>query len=75
MFFLVILQHDFFKKKGINMIYEIYLKTEKITRSTNVLIKATNKIEALSIFKRQRFYEPGVSKKDFFAEPYIVDDL
>lgn len=49
------------------MIYEIKLKTGK---STDILVEAADKEKALSIFKRQRVHESGVSKKDYTAVPH-----
>jgi hypothetical protein len=53
------------------MIYKIDLKTEKAINYTNVLIEATDKKEALSIFKKQRVHESGISKKDYIAVQYL----
>ena len=55
------------------MIYEIHLKTGKVAKNTDVLIKAPNEEEALSIFKRQRVHESGISKKDYVAVLYKND--
>ena len=52
------------------MIYEINLKTGNTIKNTNVLVEAPDKEEALSIFKRQRVHEPGISKKDYVAALY-----
>jgi hypothetical protein len=52
------------------MIYEINLKTGKTINNTNVLIEATDEKEALSVFKKQRVHESGISKKDYVARPY-----
>lgn len=49
------------------MIYEISLKIGKNNRSTDILVEAHDKEEALSIFKRQRVHESGISKKDYIA--------
>ena len=55
------------------MIYKIDLKTEKAINNTNILIEAVDEKEALSIFKKQRVHESGVSKKDYIARPYKND--
>ena len=52
------------------MIYEINLKTGSTIKNTNVLIEAPDKEKALSIFKRQRVHESGISKKDYVAIPH-----
>ena len=52
------------------MLYKINLKTGKVVNNTNVLIEAADEKEALSIFKKQRVHETGVSKKDYIARLY-----
>ena len=48
------------------MLYEMFVKT----KSTKVIIKAESKEAALTLFKQQRGYEQGVSKKDFNVKLY-----
>ena len=55
------------------MIYEINLKTGKVINNTNVLIEAADEKEALTIFKKQRVHETGVSKKNYSAQLYKND--
>jgi hypothetical protein len=52
------------------MVYEINLRIGKVAKNTDVLIEAPDKEKALSIFKRQRVHESGISKKDYVAIPY-----
>lgn len=57
------------------MIYEINLKTGKVINNTNVLIEATDEKEALSIFKKQRVHESGISKKDYIATSAVMNNI
>ena len=52
------------------MVYKINLRIGKVTKNTDVLIEAPDKEKALSIFKRQRVHESGISKKDYVAIPH-----
>jgi hypothetical protein len=52
------------------MIYKINLKNGKTNENTKILIDAPDEEEALSIFKRQRVHETGISKKDYVAKLY-----
>lgn len=56
------------------MIYEIHLKTGKIAKNTDVLIEAPDKEKALSIFKKQRVHESGISKKNYIAVKGVLNE-
>lgn len=50
------------------MIYEIKrAAANNLNENTNILVKASSETEALTIFKKQRLYEKGIKKSDYFA--------
>jgi len=50
------------------MIYKVKLKVEDEVKDTSILVEAEDEKSALQIFKQQRLYEKGISKKDFIVE-------